>query len=63
MISDNIAYLLFYTINTSKVMVCLLFLCVYKHVMSYQDGYEHVTVLTHGNLIVLPFSETRLPVP
>ena len=42
--------------------VCFQFVCCFtskQHLGSYQDGYWFVTVCTHGNVIVLPYWDTR----
>ena len=48
-----------------KVFVCLFDRCFTpkQHLRSSKDGYQLVAVRTHGDSIVLPYWETRLPEP
>ena len=35
----------------------------WQHLSSYEDGYRLVTMLAHGDFIVLPHCEIGLPIP
>ena len=51
-----------YHILSGSLLVGCWSLTSWKHLMSYQNGYHLLTVDIHGNLIVLPHWETKLPV-